>query len=91
MKVSTSEIDEMYVIDFNKKLKIMEALLAEERFILQRQLDNHLKINSKNTINKYMDIYKEFEVQMKKITKARKLTTEEMKALHEKNLRTLGL
>lgn len=38
-----------------------DILEAEERFVLQRQLDNHIKLQSKELISKFHDIYKEFE------------------------------
>ena len=93
MSVSVDEVMQMEYKDFKNKLNLVESLLAEERYILQRQLDNHLYLNSKNTINKYTDIYKEFTEQMRKVNvySERKLTQDEMKKIHEANLKKLGL
>jgi len=88
---------EMDTKDFFQKLNILEGQLAEEKFILQRQLDNHIKFKSKSTKNKWTDIYDEFINQMdrsgKKITK--QLTEEESQKefleKHRLNMRNQGL
>lgn len=51
----------MEFIEFKKIQKQLDVIEAEERFILQRQLDNHIKLKSKQLIQHFGDIYKEFE------------------------------
>lgn len=51
----------MFMKDFKGLQKQLDVLEAEERLVLQRQLDNHLKVNSKEMLKHFSDIYKEFE------------------------------
>jgi len=45
-----------------KGLQIMlDVLEAEERLILQRQLDNHIKIGNPKLIKDFSNIYEEFQ------------------------------
>ena len=90
MKESVDDVMNMNVKDFLLRLTHLEAVLAEQRYINQRQLDNHIKIKNKKTINNFGDIYKEFEECMKSISEVKyievKYTKEELEKKHEENL-----
>ena len=97
LHISIDDIMKMDTKDFFQKLNILDGQLAEEKFILQRQLDNHVKYGNKATHDKFIDIYNEFINQMdvtgKKITK--ELTEEENQKEwleeHRANMRNQGL
>jgi len=95
MKVDVDQVWDMEVKEFFLRLRHMESILAEERYILQRQLDNHIKAKNKKTINNFKDIYDEFAKTMGSVSeikyKKNDYTDEEIKAMHEENLKKLGL
>jgi len=95
MKTDIDTVRKMTCVDFKENLKHMEAILAEDRYILQRQLDNHTKLTNKDTIKTYIDIYNEFSEQMKTIGVIKQakgtLTKEEKRKIHEENLAKAGL
>ena len=95
MKTDIETVRKMTCVDFKLALKHMEAILAEDRYILQRQLDNHTKLNTKETIKNYVEIYEEFSEQMKTIGVVKhaksNLTKEEKRKMHEENLAKTGL
>ena len=89
-------VDDVLQMDtrvFFERLNILDGLIAEEKFILQRQLDNHVKYGKKATAGKFTGIYDEFISQMKRSdkTKKKELTQEEKLAIHKANLVKLGL
>ena len=95
MKTDIETVRKMTCIDFKERMKHMEAILAEDRYILQRQLDNHTKLKTKETIKTYLDIYNEFSEQMKTVGVIKQvkgvLTKEEKRKIHEENLAKAGL
>jgi hypothetical protein len=93
MKVDVETVWNMTTKEFFLNLKHMESVLAEDRYILQRQLDNKEKLKSAKTADSFGDIYNEFLQQMKaiEIVKTREMTKEEMMQAHRENLQKLGL
>lgn len=47
--------------DFKQLQKMLDVIEAEERLILQRQLDNHLKMGNAKLIKDFSNIYEEFQ------------------------------
>jgi len=93
MKVDIDEVWDMECKEFFKRLKHLEAVLAEERYILQRQIDNQLKTRSKKTVNSFGDIYREFSKQMETVREIVpfEMTDEQKRKIHEENLKKMGL
>lgn len=71
---------QMDYLIFRDYLKYIGVIEAEERFILQRQLDNHIKIKSPKLIDSFTDIYKEFESVINPDVKIVKKTTTKIDA-----------
>ena len=59
--MSLNEVLAMDFIMYRRMQRQLDILEAEERLILQRQLDNHIKVTNKDLVKKFGDIYKEFE------------------------------
>jgi hypothetical protein len=55
------DILKMDYLKYKEILNVTDVIEAEERFILQRQLDNHIKVNSPKLVKNFTDIYTEFE------------------------------
>lgn len=94
MKCDVDKVWDMECKEFFLRLKHMEAILAEDRYIKQRQLDNHIKAKHSKSVNSFSEIYEEFALQMKQIGKIKinniNLTKEEMKQKHKMNLAKMG-
>ena len=95
MHVSVESVWQMECKDFLLRMKHLEAILAEDRYILQRQLDNHIKIKSKKTVDSFSDIYTEFAEQMKTVSEFKyklvEADEETLRKKHAENLKKLGL
>jgi hypothetical protein len=88
------KILKMDYLKYKEIIKITDVLEAEERFILQRQLDNHIKINSPKLVKTFTDIYTEFEEVIDENIKIYrndpKVTEEQSKQNWRNQLATLG-
>lgn len=95
MKADVDKVWDMECKTFIERLKHLEGVLGEDRYILQRQLDNHIKVSNKDTIKHWKDIYDEFRQPMDAISIYKisdvKLSKEELKEKHIKNLAKMGL
>jgi hypothetical protein len=93
MKVSVNEVWKMDCKTYFKRVEILDVILAEERYILQRQLDNHVKLNYADSIKDFSSIYKEFGDQMGVITETRQhkeYTEEELEKIWKEKLDKVG-
>ena len=94
MKADVDKVWKMEVKEFYIRLKHMEAVVAEDRYITQTQIDNHLYLNNKKTISNFQKIYKDFANCMKSIDEVKtkkNLSVKDKRKIHEENLATLGL
>jgi len=95
MNENVDSVWKMTCKDFRSRMKHMEAILAEGRYILQRQIDNNIKLNNKETIKDFTEIYKEFSNQMKEVEvivfNNKEISNEEKKKIHKENLAKMGL
>jgi hypothetical protein len=82
----------MEYLIFRELLKYNGVIEAEDRFILQRQLDNHIKVKSKKLVETFTDIYEEFQSVINPAIKICKKTTQKIsvKEAKERWNKTLG-
>ena len=94
MKIDVDIVWNMEVKEFFQRLRHIEAIQANDRYILQRQIDNHLKAKNKKTINNFKDIYDEFSNSMDSIGEIKysnvELTKEEQLEQHKEVLKKMG-
>ena len=68
----------MEYLVFRDLMKFNGIIEAEDRFILQRQLDNHIKVKSKKLVETFTDIYEEFQSVINNDIKICKKTTQKL-------------
>ncbi len=82
----------MRIDEFFRGLKLINVYKAEENYVLQRMLDNHVNLSHKEGLKIYNNIYKEFQKEIDdeiKIEENIKIDNEKFKEIYKKNLQRL--